>query len=124
MGIGSPPDVPACGQRDVEHACRAPRVLEEQFVEVAHPVEDQHVGVLRLDAQVLLHHRGVGGEIRSAHQADNATRKKAPAPLRGLAPVQARCRDGGWAAPNGPQAVRDYFFSGGGTGADCPATKG
>ncbi len=29
----------------------------EQLVEIAHAVEQQHVGMLRLDAQVLLHHR-------------------------------------------------------------------
>ena len=34
-------------------------VVVEQLVEIPHPVEHQDVGVLALDAQVLLHHRGV-----------------------------------------------------------------
>ena len=34
-------------------------IVKKQFVEITHAVEDQHVGVLRLDAQILLHHWGV-----------------------------------------------------------------
>ena len=49
-------------QRDVEQSRGALRVVEEQLVEVAHAIEQQHVRVLRLQAQVLLHHRGVGFE--------------------------------------------------------------
>ena len=49
----------ALGERDVEQLRGAARVLVEHLVEVAHAVEQQHVRVLRLDAQVLLHHRGV-----------------------------------------------------------------
>ena len=37
----------------------APRVLVEHLVEVAHAIEQEHVRMLRLDAQVLLHHRGM-----------------------------------------------------------------
>jgi hypothetical protein len=33
----------------------------KQFVEVAHAVEQQHVGMLCLDAQILLHHGSVWG---------------------------------------------------------------
>ena len=50
----------ARGQRDVEQARRLARVVEEQLVEVPHPIEQQHVRVLRLDAQVLGHDGGVG----------------------------------------------------------------
>jgi len=39
-------------------------VVVEQFVEIAHPVEHQDVGMFGLDAQVLLHHRRVLGEVR------------------------------------------------------------
>ena len=46
-------------QRDVEQARRALRVVVEQLVEIAHPIEQQRVGVLRLEAQVLLHDGGV-----------------------------------------------------------------
>ena len=36
-------------------------ILMEQLVEIPHAVEQQHVGMFCLDAQVLLHHRGVTG---------------------------------------------------------------
>jgi hypothetical protein len=48
-------------QRDVEQARGALRVVVEQLVEIAHAIEQQHVRVLRLEAQVLLHHRGMLG---------------------------------------------------------------
>jgi hypothetical protein len=44
------------GQRDIEQARSVLRVVEEKLVEVAHAVEDEHVRMLCLDAQVLLHH--------------------------------------------------------------------
>jgi hypothetical protein len=49
----------AGGQRDVHQPRGLLGVLEEQLVEVAHAVEEEGVGVVLLDAQVLLHHRGV-----------------------------------------------------------------
>ncbi|EDT39106.1 hypothetical protein BamMEX5DRAFT_5104 [Burkholderia ambifaria MEX-5] len=52
----------ALRERQVEQAGGFLRVFEEQFVEVAHPVEDERVGVIGLDAQVLLHHRGVASK--------------------------------------------------------------
>ena len=61
-----PGTLAARGQRDVEQPVRAPRVVEEQLVEVAHPVEHERVRMLRLDAKVLLHHRGVGGNRGAA----------------------------------------------------------
>ena len=42
-------------------ARRALGVVVEELVEIAHPVEEQLVRMLRLDAQVLLHHRRVAG---------------------------------------------------------------
>ena len=58
----------AGGQRDVEQSRGALGIVVEQFVEVAHPVEEQDVRMLRLDAQELLHHRRVAGEVsRSVH---------------------------------------------------------
>jgi len=47
----------ALGQRDAERARGGLSVLEEQFVEVAHPVEQQEAGIGRLDLEVLFHHR-------------------------------------------------------------------
>ena len=47
------------GERDIEQARGFFRIAVEQLVEIAHAVEQQHVGVLRLDAEVLLHHRRV-----------------------------------------------------------------
>ncbi len=44
-----------------QHDAKRPRgdlgVLEEQFIEVAHPVEQQQPGIGGLDLEVLLHHR-------------------------------------------------------------------
>ena len=51
----------APGQRDVERRRGLGRVVEEQFVEVAHAEEQQAPRRLRLDAQILRHHgRGFG----------------------------------------------------------------
>jgi hypothetical protein len=49
----------ALGERDVEKLRGAARVVVEHLVEIAHPVEQQDVGMLSLDAQILLHHGGV-----------------------------------------------------------------
>ena len=51
------------GQRDVDQAVGLARIIEEQLVKIPHAVEHQGVRVLGLDAQVLLHHGGVGAEI-------------------------------------------------------------
>jgi hypothetical protein len=56
----------ALSQRDVEQGRRAARIVIEHLVEIAHAIEQQHVGVLSLDAQVLLHHGGVLGQIGGA----------------------------------------------------------
>ena len=48
----------ALGERDVEAGRRRLRIVEEQFEEVAHPVEQQGVARLLLEAVVLGHHRG------------------------------------------------------------------
>jgi len=49
-------------QGDVEQACGLFRVVVEQLVKIAHPVKEQDVRVLGLDAKVLLHHRGMVAE--------------------------------------------------------------
>ena len=48
----------ALGQGDVQRRRRRDRVVEEQFVEIAHPVEQQTVRIGLLDREVLRHHRG------------------------------------------------------------------
>ena len=56
----------ALGQGDIQQLRGAAGVVVEHLVEIAHAIEQQHVGVLRLDAQVLLHHRRVfvrGGRV-------------------------------------------------------------
>ena len=52
---------PALRERNVEQLRATTRIVVEHLVEVAHAVEEQHVGMLGLDAQVLLHHGGVIG---------------------------------------------------------------
>ena len=53
----------AGGERDVEERRRPLRVLVEQLVEVAQAIEHEFVRVLRLEAQVLLHHRRMSRQI-------------------------------------------------------------
>ena len=48
----------ALGQRDVEARRGDLRIVEEQFEEIAHAVEQQGVAGLFLEAAVLGHHRG------------------------------------------------------------------
>ena len=49
----------ALRERNIKQLGGAFRILMKQFVEIAHAVEQQHVRMLCLDAQVLLHHRRV-----------------------------------------------------------------
>ena len=46
------------GQRDVEDLRGRPGIVEEQLEEIAHPVEQQAIPRLRLEREVLRHHRG------------------------------------------------------------------
>ena len=50
-------------QGDVKQARRLARILEKQLVEITHAKEQQNVGIFGLEAQVLLHDRGVCGGI-------------------------------------------------------------
>ena len=47
----------ALGEHDAERPARDLRVVEEELVEVAHPVEQQAIRIGRLDLEVLRHHR-------------------------------------------------------------------
>ncbi len=45
------------GEHDAERARRDFGILEEQLVEIAHPVEQEAIRIGGLDLDVLLHHR-------------------------------------------------------------------
>ena len=47
----------ALGQRDAQRAACDLGVVEEQLVEIAHPVEQQAIGIGPLDLEILRHHR-------------------------------------------------------------------
>ena len=51
----------ARGQRDIEHRAGDLRIVEEQLEEIAHAIEEQAIGRLGLERQILRHHRGGGG---------------------------------------------------------------
>ena len=56
----------ALRQRDIEQCRCATGVVIEHFIEIAHAIEQQHLRIVGLDAQVLLHHGGVLAEIGGA----------------------------------------------------------
>ncbi len=56
----------AFGEGDVEQLGGLAGIVIEQLVEVAHPVEQQDLRVLGLEAKVLLHHGRVGAQIGAA----------------------------------------------------------
>ena len=58
-GNGAARGLAALGQGDVEQLGRLAGIVIEQLVEVAHPVEQQDLRVLGLEAKILLHHRCV-----------------------------------------------------------------
>jgi len=61
----------ALGECDIQELRGAAGVVVEHFVEITHAIEQQHVGMLCLDAQVLLHHGGVVGTVSwSAERVD------------------------------------------------------
>ncbi len=53
----------ALRERQVEQARGFDGVVEEQLVEVAHAVKHERAGMLRFDAQILLHHGSVMRQI-------------------------------------------------------------
>ena len=57
--------VAAAGQRNIEDLRGGLRIVEEQFEEIAHPVEQQAITSFRLERKILLHHRSCRG--RSVH---------------------------------------------------------
>ena len=63
------------GEGDVHEAGGTLGVFKEHFVKVTHPVKNQGVRELRLDAQRLLHHGGVGTQVeRVCHGLEGAVR--------------------------------------------------
>jgi len=70
-----PRRLPARGQGDVQQLGGLLRVFVEDLVEVAHAIEHQLIRVLVFQAPVLLHHRGVAGQIRNCFIHQWLTRK-------------------------------------------------
>ncbi len=60
----------ALGQDDAEVAGRHFGIVEEQFVEIAHPVEQQAIRIGRLDLDILLHHRGYAADFVGRYGSD------------------------------------------------------
>src|SRR5690606_40952389 len=61
----------ARSQGDAEQLGGLDGIAEEQLVEVAHAVEEQHVRVVRLDGEELLHHGRVLGKIGTQGRTDS-----------------------------------------------------
>ena len=57
------------GERDAERARSDLGVLEEQLVEIAHAVEQEAIGVRRLDLEILCDHRRGAGSVFSPRGA-------------------------------------------------------
>ena len=104
----------ALGERDAERARGDLGVVEEQLVEIAHPVEQQAVRIGRLDLDVLRHHRRRrrrapsacrSGERVSmaANLADRPAPATTPRPAHNLA---AQRSDGPYALPPDSRARR------------------
>ena len=64
----------ALGQHDAERAAGNFGVLEEHFVEIAHPVEQKAVGIGGLDLAILRHHRRDAGALRERFRGLCGTR--------------------------------------------------
>src|SRR5690606_29588474 len=62
-GNGIATRLAARGESDVQQLGSLLGVLVEQLVEVAHAVEHQLIRMLALELPVLLHHRGVFGQV-------------------------------------------------------------
>src|SRR5262249_16817305 len=73
------------GQHDAERPRRHLGVLEEQFVEVAHPVEEEAVRIDGLDLDVLLHHRRGAGDAFGRRIGREALRCQWTAGIHGAA---------------------------------------
>ena len=63
MGMGRPAERPRAVSVMSSRRAASRGVVEEQFVEVAHAVEQQDIRELGLDTEVLPDHRGVGGGV-------------------------------------------------------------
>jgi hypothetical protein len=50
-------------ERNIQESRGAAGVVVEHFVEIAHAIEQEHVRMLRLEAQILLHHGSVVGNV-------------------------------------------------------------
>ena len=58
--------LPPRGQGDIEQSRGFLGIVEKQLVKIAHPIKKQRVRMLCLEAQILLHHRGVLSQVFEA----------------------------------------------------------
>jgi hypothetical protein len=65
----------ALGQHDAKRAGSDFGVIEEHFVEIAHPVEQQAIRIGRLDLDILLHHRCYAGAVVARFEGDARRRR-------------------------------------------------
>jgi hypothetical protein len=63
------------GELDAKRASRLGRVVEEHLVKVAHPKEDQRIGLARLGLEVLGHHRAGAGGVGDAGSGNREGRR-------------------------------------------------
>src|SRR5205823_4936155 len=89
----------ARGERDVEERSGPAGVVVEQLVEIAHAVEEQHVRVLTLDAQVLLHHRRMLRADRVVHGREGYRKRTARVRSRPRDRTATGTLPGGLASP-------------------------
>ncbi len=90
-GDGRTSGLPTLGEGDVQQGRSSLGIRIEHLVEVAHAVEEQGVGMLSFEGQVLLHHRRVRsqeGIDRGGHWPDFAQISQAPSVAPG--PISLR----------------------------------
>ena len=106
----------ALGQHDAERPARDFRVVEEQLVEIAHPVEQQAVRIGGLDLEILRHHRrearggvAVRAVAGGVHRLE--PNKSRAAPQGGRRDIHGRSGSDGQAARAAPAAMRRAFIA-------------
>ena len=74
--------MPRLVKHDAEVAGRYFGIVEEQFVEIAHPVEQQAIRIGRLDLDILLHHGGYATDFVGRYGRDGPRRRFGHVPFR------------------------------------------
>ena len=67
----------ARGKRDIEDGGCNLGIVEEEFEEIAHPVEKEAIGRFRLQREILCHHRS-GGSVGHSHPDSDFARRLKP----------------------------------------------